>query len=162
MMAQLNSLQSSDIKTESSPLLLRRIYADQEGNHKYSRKMNRSPEVSNQRHWGSRPFLIVSGIAAIVAVIVIVTIFTAGSSSPEQEIADAKKTLVLRAAPSADIGANDPADIIAETPLGKVKGYPLISRKGREYYAFYKVPYAKPPLKELRFEVSICSYVACS
>ncbi|CAH1390492.1 unnamed protein product [Nezara viridula] len=38
------------------------------------------------------------------------------------------------------------------TSLGRLKGAVLESRNGREYLAFTKVPFAKPPLGELRFK----------
>lgn len=39
------------------------------------------------------------------------------------------------------------------TSLGRVKGFNLTSRGGREYFGFYNVPYAEPPLGNLRFMV---------
>jgi len=42
---------------------------------------------------------------------------------------------------------------IVETLLGSIRGMTLKSREGRDYYAFYKVPYAKPPVGNLRFKV---------
>ncbi|CAG7828561.1 unnamed protein product [Allacma fusca] len=36
---------------------------------------------------------------------------------------------------------------------GRLRGTILKSRRGRDYYAFYKVPYAAPPVGELRFEL---------
>lgn len=36
---------------------------------------------------------------------------------------------------------------------GLLKGKTMVSRIGRKYYGFFKVPYAKPPLGELRFKV---------
>jgi carboxylesterase family protein len=42
---------------------------------------------------------------------------------------------------------------IVEIPLGKLKSNILQSRDRRDYYAFYKVPYAQPPIGELRFKV---------
>ena len=37
---------------------------------------------------------------------------------------------------------------------GKVKGIILESRQGREYFAYLKLPYAKPPQGVLRFQVN--------
>lgn len=50
---------------------------------------------------------------------------------------------------------------------GTVKGRILKSRDGRPYYSFTGIPYAKPPIGELRFEVfvfniKILSYFNCS
>lgn len=41
---------------------------------------------------------------------------------------------------------------IIETPLGKVRGYTMTSRTGRRFYAFSGLPYAQPPINDLRFE----------
>lgn len=41
-----------------------------------------------------------------------------------------------------------------ETPLGRLKGYIRRSRKGRDYISFYKVPFARSPIGELRFKVN--------
>lgn len=43
---------------------------------------------------------------------------------------------------------------VVRTPLGKIKGLRMLSRGGREYYGFYNVPYAEPPIGELRFKVT--------
>jgi len=41
---------------------------------------------------------------------------------------------------------------------GSVQGiFGLSSDTYRKYKAFYGIPYAKPPVKELRFEVSLCN-----
>ena len=37
---------------------------------------------------------------------------------------------------------------------GSVRGTVLKSRKGRDYNAFYQIPYARPPVGRYRFEVS--------
>lgn len=36
---------------------------------------------------------------------------------------------------------------------GKIQGVISISREGREYHEFVAIPYAKPPIGKLRFEV---------
>lgn len=43
---------------------------------------------------------------------------------------------------------------------GKLKGRILKARGGREIYSFTSIPYAKPPLDDLRFEVllSLCYF----
>jgi len=40
-----------------------------------------------------------------------------------------------------------------EIAKGLIKGQILKSRNGRSYYSYTGIPYAKPPLKELRFKV---------
>ncbi|KAK7590846.1 hypothetical protein V9T40_002459 [Parthenolecanium corni] len=42
--------------------------------------------------------------------------------------------------------------ILVETKQGKVRGQTEISRSGRNFYAFYGIPYAEPPVGELRLE----------
>jgi carboxylesterase type B len=41
---------------------------------------------------------------------------------------------------------------IVEIDVGKVEGTLLKSRSGNVFHAFYKIPYAEPPLNELRFK----------
>lgn len=40
---------------------------------------------------------------------------------------------------------------------GRLRGSVLQSRNGSKFYAFRSIPYAKPPIGELRFEVSTCT-----
>ena len=42
---------------------------------------------------------------------------------------------------------------LAETRLGPIRGVTLTSRAGREYSGFLGVPYARPPVGPLRFQV---------
>ncbi|PNF39412.1 hypothetical protein B7P43_G13012 [Cryptotermes secundus] len=44
------------------------------------------------------------------------------------------------------------ADDLVVLKHGSLKGHRLTSRKGREIFAFQGVPYAKPPVRELRFK----------
>lgn len=41
------------------------------------------------------------------------------------------------------------------TKYGAIKGTHLKSRDGRPYYSYTGIPYAKPPIGELRFKVRI-------
>lgn len=41
-----------------------------------------------------------------------------------------------------------------ETGLGKIKGSYRTALRGKRYCAFEGIPYAKPPIDNLRFEVS--------
>lgn len=43
---------------------------------------------------------------------------------------------------------------IVDTHYGKLKGIRSDSRQGRSFYEFLGIPYAAPPINELRFEVS--------
>jgi hypothetical protein len=51
------------------------------------------------------------------------------------------------------------ADDLVVLKHGSLKGHRLTSRKGREIFAFQGIPYAKPPVGELRFKVRACSQV---
>jgi len=44
-------------------------------------------------------------------------------------------------------------DILVEVDQGALTGMKLKSRGGRDYLAFLGIPYAKPPMGELRFQV---------
>jgi hypothetical protein len=48
---------------------------------------------------------------------------------------------------------------VVETKLGSVQGIVSASRDGREFYEYRNIPFAKPPVEELRFEVSILSSI---
>jgi len=43
---------------------------------------------------------------------------------------------------------------VVNTNYGKVVGMTATSREGREYFQFLGIPFAKPPVGRLRFEVS--------
>lgn len=43
---------------------------------------------------------------------------------------------------------------IVDTDLGRIRGIKKVSALGTSYTAFLGVPYAKPPIGELRFKVS--------
>ena len=42
---------------------------------------------------------------------------------------------------------------LVELKQGRLKGHRLTTRKGREIFAFQGIPYAKPPVGNLRFKV---------
>jgi len=42
---------------------------------------------------------------------------------------------------------------LARTSYGELKGIRSASRGGREFFEFLGIPYAKPPVGKLRFEV---------
>jgi hypothetical protein len=42
---------------------------------------------------------------------------------------------------------------LVNTEYGMLKGIKSLSRGGREYFEFLGIPYAKPPVGSLRFEV---------
>ena len=44
---------------------------------------------------------------------------------------------------------------LVSIPLGQIQGSFMSSASGREFMAFRGIPYAKPPVGELRFKVSL-------
>lgn len=48
---------------------------------------------------------------------------------------------------------------IFATPLGEIKGYYTKTRGNRQISAFTAIPFAKPPLENLRFEVLLYFHV---
>ena len=45
--------------------------------------------------------------------------------------------------------------VIVNTLNGQLRGYTDYSRGGRKFYGFRGIPYASPPVGELRFEVTV-------
>lgn len=45
------------------------------------------------------------------------------------------------------------ADLIVQSALGPIKGNRRVSYLGEVFFSFRGVPYAKPPVGELRFKV---------
>jgi len=43
---------------------------------------------------------------------------------------------------------------VVEITNGKLQGIVSLSRDGRPYFEYLRIPYAKSPIKDLRFEVS--------
>jgi len=50
---------------------------------------------------------------------------------------------------------------IITTELGQLEGVWQTSAKGLKYAAFLGIPYAKPPIDDLRFEVQTASFFLC-
>jgi hypothetical protein len=44
-------------------------------------------------------------------------------------------------------------EIVIKTRLGELKGFSSKTREGRVFNSFRGIPYAKPPVGELRFQV---------
>lgn len=44
---------------------------------------------------------------------------------------------------------------IIKTKYGQLEGFISNSRDGREFYEFLGIPYARPPVADLRYEVSL-------
>jgi hypothetical protein len=156
-MAGLNRTEKGDDyeQKESSPLLLRRIY--------YLEKDLDSRTIpmpfAQKSRWGMRPILIASSVAFIVVAVIIIASFTTsgGGTTPSSsniEVSDGKNLLkATGVSPDNPGGQRETEEPVITTPLGMVRGYPLQSREGRQYFGFYKVPFAQPPLGDLRFKV---------
>ncbi|XP_069169364.1 carboxylic ester hydrolase-like isoform X1 [Procambarus clarkii] len=54
--------------------------------------------------------------------------------------------------PSRQLNYTRAGPVVVETLQGAVEGIQEISTKGRRFYAYYSIPFAKPPVKELRFK----------
>ena len=50
-------------------------------------------------------------------------------------------------------GANGQVDPLITTEYGVIEGYNYVTPDGSEMEMFLGIPYAKPPINELRFEV---------
>lgn len=61
--------------------------------------------------------------------------------------------MVVLAALSVGVGSYDNAPQVT-VAQGALMGHYLTSRKGRQFVGFQGVPYAKPPLGDMRFRVS--------
>ena len=61
---------------------------------------------------------------------------------------------VLVAALAAEETAANEVPLI-DTEEGRVSGILEHSMKGREFYSFYSIPFAQPPVGKLRFKVNL-------
>lgn len=50
-----------------------------------------------------------------------------------------------------ELGKLDP--LLVHTTLGTIRGVKEYSEKGNPFFSYYAIPYAKPPLGKLRFQV---------
>lgn len=48
---------------------------------------------------------------------------------------------------------------IVEIEDGLIEGTTMQSRKGMNFHAFLKIPFAKPPVAELRFQPELCKKI---
>lgn len=53
-------------------------------------------------------------------------------------------------------------NITVSTPSGRLRGLFLKSTEGDDYYSFKGIPYAKPPIGDLRFQVSFQNFFRTS
>lgn len=53
------------------------------------------------------------------------------------------------------------SDIIVEVQQGKIKGTTGNDYYGGDFYKFMGIPYAKAPVGELRFKVSVILFIFC-
>lgn len=45
-------------------------------------------------------------------------------------------------------------NVVVTITEGKIRGKTMLNRHGRKFYAFLSIPYAMPPVGELRFKAS--------
>lgn len=98
----------------------------------------------------TRGLILVLGVTLIIVVIVLISSVSTGSGSNNGDGGGG----VLKASADEDNTTQQDLGVVLEIPQGRLKWNILQSRQGRDYYAFYKLPYAKPAIGELRFEVS--------
>lgn len=102
--------------------------------------------VKKLKYVGNHTGLIV-GIVAVITIITLIVIITYFADVTE---------LVNRGSSRNPLQQDTPFRTVEiSTPLGALKGYVKQSRQGRGYLAFYKVPYAQPPIGQLRFKVKV-------
>ncbi len=121
--------------------------------------------VQKLRNCGNYSGIIVAISITVIIVILIVGITYHADVSELTYNNNSNGLNLKKSSPSYELSAKEvsPAthNTEIETRLGRLKGYIRRSRKGRNYVSFYKVPYAKPPIGELRFKVNlIYSYTA--
>lgn len=44
-------------------------------------------------------------------------------------------------------------DVVVSVAEGKLKGTTILNKNGRKFFAFLSIPYATPPVGDLRFKV---------
>lgn len=102
----------------------------------------------NSQKWTSRKGGFAStatlAVASIVVGIVLIFSFVQLNTSSEPV------NMILQQQDSSALGHVD-----ITIPQGRLRGYVRSSRQDREYAAFYKVPYARPPIGNLRFKVTV-------
>lgn len=114
---------------------------------------DRSTFSNNRPTIGVRSSPMIVSIAIGVAVLLtvgFVTIYDPSGKSSELLDENLKQSLPTESFP-------DFNDI--EIPQGKIRGFKKISREGREYYSYYKIPYAEPPIGKLRFKVVLNHFI---
>lgn len=87
-------------------------------------------------------------VALIALIVAFILIFGVTLITPPE--VHHLQTVLRQADPSSSQGHLD-----IDTAQGRIRGFARKSRQGRDYTAFYKVPYAEPPVKSLRFKVNV-------
>ncbi|CAG7835488.1 unnamed protein product [Allacma fusca] len=108
-----------------------------------------------QRKRYKRNVAISIGLVAL-AIVVIILVVSLSSNGNANQIPQVQKAVSLRLEASGDDSSGNNTKIrkspIVRVKQGRLQGAILKSRKGRNYYSFFNIPYGKPPIKELRFE----------
>ncbi|CAL8121152.1 unnamed protein product [Orchesella dallaii] len=100
-----------------------------------------SPNISSssKKIW-VRSFQVLAAVG-FVCVVAILT-FRSQDGSPA--------SISLQATAEEGSGSSNFVDL--DSKQGRIRGYIRNTRDGRDYIAFYKIPYAQPPVEDLRFQ----------
>lgn len=90
-------------------------------------------------------------VALIALIVAFILIFGITLITPP-EVHYLQPKVLQQSDPSSSISSQGHLDI--DSAQGRLRGFTRKSRQGRDYTAFYKVPYAEPPLNSLRFKVN--------
>ncbi|CAL8091977.1 unnamed protein product [Orchesella dallaii] len=90
----------------------------------------------------------IPAIGFIVVAVALVIVFALPSFTPENNNTTQN---ILKATFEEGTSAEGNKYVDLKSTKGRLRGYFRNSRQGREFLAFYKVPYAQPPLETLRF-----------
>lgn len=52
--------------------------------------------------------------------------------------------------------------VVVTVEQGKLRGGDAVTASGYKYYEFLTVPYAKPPIGDLRFKVKVLEIIKCT
>lgn len=111
-------------------------------------------------------YAVISGIACVGVTAILVFVILNGTATSSNT--STGEVPLLKATPrkpvkkvfhSAEedevqvLRSEETEEILVDLDQGTLRGMKLKSRGGRDYLAFIGIPYAKPPLGELRFQV---------
>lgn len=89
---------------------------------------------------------IIAVVAVAVGLVLVLSVASFTASSPGNDGGGGAAGSILSQSPTSS------RHVDIEIPQGRLRGYTKLSRQRREYSAFYKIPYAQPPLGSYRFK----------